>query len=54
MRLRQDIHQTKAPASFLNQALKTLNYQHIFALPFIENDFDLNQIQEGLASLPTV
>ena len=48
----KDIHQTEAPASFpKNQALKTLNYQHIFALPFIENDFDLNQIQEGLAEL---
>ncbi|MBK7869601.1 MAG: phosphotransferase [Saprospiraceae bacterium] len=32
-----------------NQALKTLNHEHIFNYPYlIENGFDLNQIQPGL------
>ncbi len=32
-----------------NQALKTLNHEHIFKYPYlVENGFDLNQIQPGL------
>ncbi|MEM6697213.1 MAG: phosphotransferase, partial [Bacteroidota bacterium] len=35
-----------------NLKLRQLNHQHIFALPFqADNEFDLDQIQEGLAQL---
>ena len=48
----RDIHQTEPLNTFpKNKELKALNHQHIFALPFVENGFDLNDIQEGLAPL---
>ncbi len=47
------IHQTKAPIGFpTNLALRKLNHQHIFVLPFLEdNGFQLDDIQKGLQQL---
>ncbi|NAS12799.1 phosphotransferase [Poritiphilus flavus] len=47
------IHQADVPATFpKNTALRELNHQHIFVLPFMEdNGFQLNDIQEGLQEL---
>ncbi len=47
------IHATPAPAGFPdNLELRRLNHQHIFVLPFLEdNGFNLDQIQPGLEAL---
>ena len=47
------IHKSKVPKSFPdNMAMRQLNHQHIFVLPFLEtNGFELNDIQEGLQEL---
>jgi 5-methylthioribose kinase len=47
------IHQQAAPEKYpLNLTLRQLNHQHIFVLPFMEdNGFDLDDIQEGLQEL---
>lgn len=47
------IHATPAPADFPdNLELRRLNHQHIFVLPFLEdNGFALNAIQPGLEEL---
>ena len=47
------IHATPAPADFPdNLELRRLNHQHIFVLPFLEdNGFALDSIQPGLESL---
>lgn len=47
------IHATPAPADFPdNLALRGLNHQHIFVLPFLEhNGFALDSIQPGLEEL---
>ncbi len=52
----EQVHQTTASVDFpLNLELRKLNYQHIFSLPFIENNgFDLNSIQDGLQELAEV
>ncbi len=46
----QNIHQTKPTFDYPeNNALKLLNHQHIFILPFLEqNGFELDDIQLGL------
>ena len=50
-----NIHNAKAPKDYpKNKALRLLNYQHIFELPFMENNgFSLNEIQPGLENLST-
>lgn len=47
------IHQTPVPPDFPeNLELRGLNHQHIFVLPFLENNgFDLDSIQPGLQEL---
>lgn len=47
------IHRTKAPTNFpKNMDMRRLNHQHIFVLPFLEdNGFDLDSIQPGLNEL---
>ncbi|MGB5357868.1 MAG: phosphotransferase [Eudoraea sp.] len=45
-------NQKNLPNYPLNQELRTLNHQHIFVLPFMEdNGFDLDGIQKGLQDL---
>lgn len=46
-------HQTKAPSDFpINMALRQLNHQHIFVLPFLEdNGFQLDDVHDGLQAL---
>ncbi|WP_452232616.1 phosphotransferase [Lacinutrix sp. MEBiC02595] len=48
-----NIHNAKAPKDYpKNTDLRLLNYQHIFELPFMENNgFSLNEIQPGLEKL---
>ncbi len=48
--LLKDIHESTPPGGYPeNLSLRQLNHQHIFVLPFLEdNGFDLNSIQEGL------
>ena len=48
-----NIHNSKAPKDYPeNKELRLLNYQHIFKLPFMENNgFSLNDIQPGLEEL---
>ena len=48
-----NIHNSKVTSNYpKNKELRVLNYQHIFELPFIENNgFSLNEIQEGLETL---
>ncbi|APG64258.1 hypothetical protein LPB136_02240 [Tenacibaculum todarodis] len=48
-----NIHNSKTPESYPeNKGLRLLNHQHIFELPFIENNgFSLNDIQPGLEEL---
>jgi len=47
------IHQSKFDSNYPeNRSLRALNYQHIFVLPFMEdNGFQLNDIQTGLQEL---
>ncbi len=47
------IHRADAPANYpKNTALRELNHQHIFVLPFMEdNGFQLDDIQPGLQAL---
>lgn len=47
------IHKTPVASSYpTNEELKALNHQHIFVLPFLEdNGFSLDSIQVGLAAL---
>lgn len=47
------IHQSEIPVDFPeNMEMRKLNHQHIFVLPFMEdNGFQLNDIQEGLQQL---
>lgn len=47
------IHKSEVPNNFPeNMAMRKLNHQHIFVLPFLEdNGFQLNDIQEGLQEL---
>lgn len=47
------IHSSKAPKDFPeNMEMRQLNHQHIFVLPFMENNgFSLNTVQEGLQGL---
>ncbi|MFD1016485.1 phosphotransferase [Winogradskyella rapida] len=49
------IHSSETPQGYpKNRALRELNYQHIFELPFIENNgFSLDEIQPGLEALST-
>ena len=49
----RSIHQQDPPTGFpLNLELRRLNHQHIFVLPFIQdNGFDLDSVQPGLAAL---
>ena len=49
------IHKTSVPENFpQNLELRQLNHQHIFVLPFLEdNGFDLDSIQPGLQELAT-
>lgn len=53
VRTLEGIHNTSVPADFPdNLELRKLNHQHIFILPFLEeNGFDLDSIQPGLADL---
>lgn len=46
-------HEKKPPSDFpINMALRQLNHQHIFVLPFLEdNGFQLDDIHEGLQKL---
>lgn len=48
-----NIHQTPAPSNYpTNFELRKLNHQHIFVLPFLENNqFSLDAIQEGLQKI---
>jgi len=47
------IHESKVPNDFPdNRAMRKLNHQHIFVLPFLEdNGFQLDDIQDGLQQL---
>jgi len=47
------IHESEVPGSFPeNMEMRQLNHQHIFVLPFMEeNGFQLNDIQQGLQEL---
>ncbi|TFG71241.1 MAG: hypothetical protein E4H26_12690 [Flavobacteriales bacterium] len=47
------IHRTKAPKNFPeNLGMRHLNHQHIFVLPFMEdNGFVLDDVQTGLQQL---
>ena len=47
------IHQKKPPSDFPeNLAMRQLNHQHIFVLPFLEeNGFELDKVQPGLETL---
>ena len=46
------IHQQKTFKVYPeNKLLRKLNHQHIFILPFIENDFPLDHVQKGLKNL---
>lgn len=47
------VHRCKADTSYpLNIALRELNHQHIFTLPFLQdNGFQLDDVQEGLQEL---
>ncbi|MFK7813032.1 MAG: phosphotransferase [Maribacter sp.] len=47
------IHESEVPNSFPeNMAMRQLNHQHIFVLPFLEdNGFQLDNIQEGLQEI---
>lgn len=49
----ETVHQVPPPTNFpTNIELRKLNHQHIFVLPFAEdNGFDLDNIQEGLQDL---
>jgi len=48
----QHIHQQVIPKEYpKNMILRELNHQHIFILPFKNNGFSLNNIQEGLEAL---
>ena len=49
----RQIHNTEKPENFpLNTELRQLNHQHIFVLPFMEdNGFQLDDIQPGLQQL---
>ncbi|MEM9141691.1 MAG: phosphotransferase [Bacteroidota bacterium] len=51
--LLKKIHRAKVPMDFPdNLGMRRLNHQHIFVLPFLEdNGFDLNSIQPGLEEL---
>tara|TARA_B100001057_G_scaffold366848_1_gene370219 strand:+ start:1134 stop:2096 length:963 start_codon:yes stop_codon:yes gene_type:complete len=47
-----DIHQKSISKVYPeNRAMRKLNHEHIFILPFTENDFGLDNIQNGLKSL---
>lgn len=48
-----NIHASKVPQHYPeNKSLRLLNHQHIFELPFMENNgFSLNDVQEGLEEL---
>lgn len=48
-----NIHKTKVANKYPeNKELRKLNHQHIFELPFLENNgFSLNNVQEGLEKL---
>lgn len=47
------IHQTKVPLGYPdNMELRRLNHQHIFVLPFLQdNGFNLEETQEGLTEI---
>ncbi|PIB26347.1 hypothetical protein BFP75_08520 [Maribacter sp. 4G9] len=47
------IHTSEAPGDFpQNMEMRTLNHQHIFVLPFLEdNGFSLDTVQQGLQDL---
>jgi 5-methylthioribose kinase len=47
------LHQTTPPKNFpANRAMRKLNYQHIFQLPFlVDNGFELDAVQPGLQAL---
>ncbi|NHF60721.1 phosphotransferase [Flavobacteriaceae bacterium TP-CH-4] len=49
----EKIHQTSIPEDFPeNLEMRHLNHQHIFVLPFLEdNGFELDAVQEGLQKL---
>ena len=49
----KSIHQTKVKSFPSNSSLKKLNHQHIFILPFKNNNFPLDDIQSGLKKLST-
>jgi len=53
VRFLNDIHGSDAPTAFpKNKALRELNHQHIFVLPFeVENGFQLDDVQPGLQEL---
>lgn len=53
VRLLADIHRSVPPADFPeNRALRELNHQHIFVLPFLaDNGFALEDVQPGLEEL---
>lgn len=52
LRYLKGLHQVTAQTFPENRAMRTLNHQHIFLLPFQEyNGFDLNGIQPGLEQL---
>lgn len=49
----RQVHEKEPPANFpMNMALRQLNHQHIFVLPFLEdNGFQLDDVQQGLQAL---
>ncbi len=53
VRIIKRTHEKNAPGNFpINMALRQLNHQHIYVLPFLEdNGFQLDDIQEGLQEL---
>lgn len=53
VQIAQHIHQKEVPANYpKNMELRKLNHQHIFVLPFQENNgFQLDDVQQGLQAL---
>ena len=55
MQFLNELHGLKVPEFPDNLALRKLNHEHIFKLPFLEeNGFDLDQVQVGLQGLSLI
>lgn len=53
--LHQTFAKSRVDGELANEAMRTLNHEHIFKYPFmVENGFDLNTVQNGLQDLALV